>query len=105
MGVDNVRFLLAQDILQQSPGAHHVPHAAPVHGHIVVADTGGGDLGDIHTAVRGDNHLMPLGVQLLGQLHNVGLRAPDIQTHGRHENLHGQLLLPGLSPPAGPFQC
>ena len=105
MGMDDIRLLLAQDVLKQSAGAHHVLHTAPVHGHIVVPDPRGSHLRDIHSPVGGDHHLMSSGLQFLGQLHDMGLGSADIQPHGRHENLHGQLLLPGLSPPAGPLQC
>ena len=91
VGVDDVRPLLPQDPPEQGPGAEHIPHAAPVHGDGVVPDPRRLHLGHIDAAVGGDDHLMSPGLQLLGQLHDVGLRAADAQPHGRHKDLHGDL--------------
>ena len=94
VGVDDVRPLLPQDPPEQGPGAEHIPHAAPVHGDGVVPDPRRLYLGHIYAAVGGNDHLMSPGLQLLGQLHDVGLRAADAQPHGRHKDLHGSLTDP-----------
>ena len=41
--------------------------------------------------VGGDDYLMALALQLLGQFHNVGFRPADVQAHSGHQNLHSAL--------------
>ena len=94
MGVDNVRLFLPQDPPKKRPGAKHIPYAAPVHGDSIVPDPRRLHLSYIYAAVRGNDHLMSTALQFLGQLHNVGLRASDPQTHGRHTDLHSFLTGP-----------
>ena len=84
MGVDHIGLLLLDDLLEELPGAAHIPYVPPVHGNRVVADARRLDLGHIHPSVGGDGHVMALRLQLLGQLHDVSLRSADIQAHGGH---------------------
>ena len=84
VGMDHVGLLLLDDLLEELPGAAHIPYVPPVHGNRVVADARRLDLGHIHPSVGGDGHVMALRLQLLGQLHDVGLRSADIQAHGGH---------------------
>ena len=84
VGVDHIGLLLLDDLLEELPGAAHIPYVPPVHGHRVVADTRRLDLGHIHPPIGGDGHVMALRFQLLGQFHDVGLRSADIQAHGGH---------------------
>ena len=93
VGVDHVGLLPADDLLQDTEGPEHVGQAAPVQGGLVVSDAGGGHLGDVDAAVGDDGHVVALSLQLLGQLHNVGLRPADVQSHGGHEDLHAARLL------------
>ena len=93
MGVDDVRLFPPDHVPQNGPGAEHVSHAAPVHGGVIVPDACGGDLRDIDAAVGHNDNLVPLVDQLLGQLHNVGLRPADVQAHGGHKDFHWRPLL------------
>ena len=84
VGVDHVRPLPADDVPEHPPGPPHAPGVPPVHGHRIVADAGGLNLRDIDAPVGGDDNVMALRLQLLGQLHDVGLRPADVQAHGGH---------------------
>ena len=89
VGVDHVRLLLENHVPKDGPGAEHIPEGAPVHGGVVVPDAGGGDFRDVDASVGHHHHIMSLVAQLLGQLHNVGFRSADVQTHGGHQDFHG----------------
>ena len=84
VGVDHIGPLLPDDLLEELPGATHIPYVPPVHGDRVVPDACRLDLGYIHPSIGGDGHVMALRFQLLGQLHDVSLRSADIQAHGGH---------------------
>ena len=88
VGVDHIGPLLVQDTSQRGPGLAHFPKTAAVEGGLVVADAGGGDLRDVDPPVGDDGDVVPLMLQLLGQLHDVGLRSADAQPHSGHEDFH-----------------
>ena len=84
VGVDDIRLFPLDHIPEDRLGLPHIPQAAPVEGGGVMVDVGGGDLRDVNAPIGDDHHLMALVLQLLGELHDVGLRAANIQTHGGH---------------------
>ena len=86
MGMDHVRPLPANDVTENGPGTAHLPKAPAVHGRLVVADAGRLDLRHIDTSIGYDDNIVPLVLQLLGQLQDMCLRPTDV--HGGHEDLH-----------------
>ena len=97
VGVDHVGPLLPEHPAQNRPGLSHVPDAPPVEGGLIVPDAGGGDFGDIDPAVGDDGQVVPLVLQLLGQLNDMGLGPADVQAHCDHQYLHVVPLFPGLN--------
>ena len=91
MGVDNIRLLTGNNPLQHPAGPVHGQPAAPVEGGGVVADASRLHLGHVNPTVGDNYNIVVLILQLLGQLHNVGLRPADVQAHGGHHDLHGFL--------------
>ena len=88
MGMDHVRPLPANDVTENGPGTAHLPKAPAVHGRLVVADAGRLDLRHIDTSIGYDDNIVPLVLQLLGQLQDMCLRPTYVHAHGGHEDLH-----------------
>ena len=88
VGVDDVRLFRPDNVPQHPVGLEHTPHVPPVHGHLEMADAGGLNLRHVDPAVGGDHDFVPLALELLGQLYNMGLRAADVQAHSGHQYPH-----------------
>ena len=108
VGVDDVGPLLFQNVLQNGSGPPHLPHVPAVQWGLVVPDARGGDLRYIDAPVGYHDHIVALGLQLLGQLGDMGLRPADVHSHGGHQDLHGPVPLSPFSVSflsKGPPQC
>ena len=97
VGVDDVGLLPGDDLAQDALGLEHTAHRPAVQGGGVVPDACGLDLRDVHAPIGHHRHLVAPAFQFLGQLHDVGLCAADVQAHGGHENLHRKPLFPALA--------